>query len=185
MQRKRTRPPVQMQPCLFRSAITLRVVALVAARHQIFPRRTASARSRHHVIQRQFRRRKNSPAKLAGIVIPQQNVFSRKRASLLRNVPIRQQPNYRRHLQRRRAGAHFRSVQLFRLSHSLKQQHHCPAHRRHIDRLKRRVQHQHRFLHYGRLARTGKRLTTLGRTGSIPGGRPGTPSVIPADAHLR
>jgi hypothetical protein len=184
VQRKGTRPPVQVQPSLLRSAVALRVVALVAARHQIFPRRPPAARSRHHVIQRQFRRRKNSPAKLAGIVIAQQNIFSRQSASLLRNVPVRQQPNYRRHFQGRRAGAHFRSVQLLGLRHSLQQQHHRAAHRRHIDRLERCVQHQHRFLHHGRLPRTGKRGSTLGRTGSIPGGRPGTPSVIPADTHF-
>src|SRR5207253_7840805 len=44
------------------------------------------------------------------------------------------------------------ALPIFGLRHSLEQQHHGPADRRNIDRLKRGVQHQYRFLHHGRSA---------------------------------
>src|SRR5580704_3535854 len=70
MQRERPRPPRQLESGLFRRPVALAVVATVATRHQVFPRRTPSARPRHDMVQRQFRAGKNSPAKLASIPVP-------------------------------------------------------------------------------------------------------------------
>jgi len=47
--------------------------------------------------------------------------------ALLRNMPVRQQPDHGRHFVRMRRGMHFRIVHLFRLGHTL--QHHTIARR--------------------------------------------------------
>src|SRR5271156_845108 len=119
VQRKRPRPPLQFDSSLFRRAIALAVVARVAASHQIFPRRTPAPRTRHHVIQRQLRSRERPRAELASISVAQQNVLPRKRAALLRNVPVTQQPNHRRHLNRFLRGMYFGVVGFFGLRDAL------------------------------------------------------------------
>src|SRR5258708_33289701 len=75
MQRKRPGPPGQLQPILFRGPVALPVVAAVAASHQIFPRRAAATRPRHHVVQRQFRTREDPPTELTRIPVAQQNIL--------------------------------------------------------------------------------------------------------------
>ncbi len=88
VQRKGPRTPLQFEPRFFRRAIALAIVAGVAAGDEILPRRAPAARTRQHVIQRQLRSRKRAPAELASIAVAQQNIFARKRAALLRNVPV-------------------------------------------------------------------------------------------------
>src|SRR5712671_7751650 len=60
-----------------------------------------------------------------------------------------------------RRRVHFRVVHLFRLRHALQHQDHRAPHRRHVDRLVRRVQHQHRLLHQRCPAR---RIQVVGST---------------------
>jgi hypothetical protein len=180
MQRERPRPPRQFKSRLFRRPVALAVIATVTARDQVLPRRAPAPRSRHNMVQRQLRTRKNPPTELAGIPVPQQNVFPRKRAALLRNVPIGKQPNYRRDFVRMRRRMHFGAMHFLRLRNSLKEQHHGPANRRHIDGLIRRIQHEHRLLHqrgpprqYWVVGSTVRGIRGLGRTdatrfGGIP-----------------
>jgi hypothetical protein len=61
----------------------------------------------------------NSTAELASVSVSQQNVFPRKRPALLRNVPVRQQPNHRRDSMGMRRRVHFRAMHFFGLSHPL------------------------------------------------------------------
>src|SRR5467141_5344672 len=60
-----------------------------------------------------------------------------------------------------RRRVHFRVVHLFRLRHALQHQDHRAPHRRHVDRLVRRVQHQYRLLHQRCPAR---RIQVVGST---------------------
>src|SRR5262249_38421997 len=107
VQRERPRLPRQLKAGLFRSAVTLVVIAAIAAGHQIFPRRTSAARPRYYVIERQFRAGKHCSAELARVAISQQNILSRKRAALLRNMSVSQQPDDRWHSVGMRGGMHF------------------------------------------------------------------------------
>src|SRR5271170_444779 len=59
MQGERPWPPRQFKPGFFRRTVALAVIATVATSHQVFPRRTAAARSRHNMVQRQLRAGKN------------------------------------------------------------------------------------------------------------------------------
>src|SRR5229473_699298 len=130
VQREGARAPLQFQPGLFRSAVALVVVALVAAGHQIFPRRPPASGAGHDVIQSQLGAQQSPPAELAGVAVTQQNVLPRKRAALLRDVPVGQQANHRRHLQRPRRGMELCVVVLLDLGHALEHQHHGAANRR-------------------------------------------------------
>src|SRR2546425_3279540 len=69
MQREGPRPPRQPQPRLFRSPVALRVVAQIAARHQVFPRGASASRTGHHVIERKFGVGKHTSAKLACVPV--------------------------------------------------------------------------------------------------------------------
>ena len=60
VQRKRPRPALQLDSGFFRRPVALAVVAGIAARHQILPRRASAARARHHVVERQLGRRKHA-----------------------------------------------------------------------------------------------------------------------------
>ena len=91
-------------------------------------------------------------AELAGVAVPQQNIFPRKRARLLRDVPICQQPNHGGHFDGSRSRVYLRMVDLFRLGHSLEHQDHGAAHGCNIDGLEGSVQNEDRLLHDGRLA---------------------------------
>src|SRR5580704_1058893 len=135
MQREWPRTPCELQPRFFRSAVALAIVALIAAGNEIFPGRMSAARTRHYVIKRQLRRRKRTRAELARIPVTQQNVLARKSAALLRNVPVSQQTNYRRHRNGSRTGMYYRSVAFFRLRHALEHQDQRATHCRHVDRL--------------------------------------------------
>src|SRR5271154_143583 len=77
MQSERPRSPCQFEPGLFRSPVAFAVIATVATRHQILPRRPPAARSWHHVIQRQLRTGEDPSTELAGIPVTQQNIFPR------------------------------------------------------------------------------------------------------------
>src|SRR5882672_2702881 len=75
MQCEGARAPRQSNPGFFRSAVSLAVVALVAASDQILPGRPSAARSRDDVIQGQLRGRKRAAAELAGVTVAQQDVL--------------------------------------------------------------------------------------------------------------
>src|ERR1022692_1470016 len=62
VQTERPRLPRQLHPRFLRRAVALPVVARIAARHQILPIGFARARPRHHVVQRQLRRRQRGAA---------------------------------------------------------------------------------------------------------------------------
>src|SRR5258708_11815677 len=69
---------------------------------------------------------------------------------MLRNVPVRQQPDYRRHSVRMRSGMHFGVVHLFGLCHALQHQDHRAPDCGNVDRLVCGVQDEDRFVHQGR-----------------------------------
>lgn len=140
VQCERSRPPLQFNSSFFRRAVAFAVVTRVAARHQVFPRRASPARTRHHVIQRQLGSGEHPRAKLARVPVAQQNILPRKRAALLRNMPVAQEANYRRHLHRILRGVYARRIRFFRLRHALQQQHQRAPHSRHIDGFEGRVQ---------------------------------------------
>ena len=119
MQRKRTRAPGQFESRFFWRAIAFAVVAAIAARDKVFPRRTPAARTRHHVVERKLRAWKYAPSELARVAVAQQNVFPRKRAALLRNMPVRKQSNHGGNSMGMSRGMHFRAVHLFRLRNAL------------------------------------------------------------------
>src|ERR1700739_2788199 len=119
VQSKWARAPCKLQPRFLGSAVAFRIVAAIAASHQVFPRGASAARTWHDVIQSQFRTRKNLAAELARIAIAQENILSRKRAALLRNMAVGQKPNDRRNLVRVRGRMNFRAVQFLRLSDAL------------------------------------------------------------------
>jgi len=63
--------------CRFdRKLIPLTTIARVAASHEIFPSRRASAGSWNDVIERQFSGGQHHPTVLAGIAIAQKDVFA-------------------------------------------------------------------------------------------------------------
>src|ERR1700739_339686 len=119
VKRERTRPTLQLQTRFFGGAGALIVVAGLTARHEILPRRAPTARTRHHVVKRQFGGRECASAKLAGISVSQQNVLARKGAALLRDMAIGEKPDHRRYLNRFRSGVHFGVIGLFGLSDAL------------------------------------------------------------------
>src|SRR5256885_7716376 len=94
VQGERPRTPRQLKSSFFRSAIAFAVVALIAAGHQVLPGRPPASRARHYMVQGQLRAGEHSTAELTRVAVSQQYVFSRKRPALLRNVAVRQQPNY-------------------------------------------------------------------------------------------
>src|SRR5208337_5114924 len=94
VQSERPRTPRELQPRFFWGAVTLVIVAAIAAGHQIFPGGAATARTRKNMVQSQLRTRKDLAAKLAGIAVAQKNILAGKRAALLRNVSVGQQPNH-------------------------------------------------------------------------------------------
>src|SRR5271167_562502 len=94
---KRERPgaALEFQTRFLRSSVTFAVVARVAGRDEVLPRRSSSTRSRQDMVQRQLRSREQIAAELARVPIAQQDVFPRKRATLLGNMPVAQQANHR------------------------------------------------------------------------------------------
>src|SRR5258708_29761166 len=77
VQGKGTGPPGEFKAGFLRSAVALAVVAAIAAGHQIFPGRPPTTRTRHNVVQRQFRAGEYPPTKLAGIAVAKQNILAR------------------------------------------------------------------------------------------------------------
>ena len=65
----------KFQSGLFGGAVALAVVAAVAAGDEVVPRALPAARARHHVVERQLRRRQAVAAELAGIAVAQQDVL--------------------------------------------------------------------------------------------------------------
>jgi hypothetical protein len=122
VKRERARPSRKFQASFLGSAVALAVVAGVAAGHEVFPRRASTSRARHHVIERQLAGRKCPRAELARVVIAQKNIFTRKRARLLRDVPVGKQANDRWNFQSSRSGMNFGSIQLFGLRDTLDHQ---------------------------------------------------------------
>jgi hypothetical protein len=56
--------------------IALLPIAGVAAGHEIFPSGSSTSRTWHYVVQRQFTRRQDFPAILAGVAVTQQDVLA-------------------------------------------------------------------------------------------------------------
>jgi len=152
---KRTRAALKFESGFFRRAITFSIIATVAACYEIFPGRTATPRAGHHMVERELRSRQRVTAKLAGIAIAQQNVFSRKRAALLRDMAVGQKPNHRRHLNRLLRSVDFGVICFFRLSYAFEHQDQSASHGRDIDGFESCVQHQYGRLHHRRAARRG------------------------------
>jgi hypothetical protein len=74
--------------------VALAAIAGMAACHQIFPGGSASSRSGHDMIERQFARSQHFAAKLTRVAITQQNILPRERARLVRNTPIFEQSDH-------------------------------------------------------------------------------------------
>src|SRR5271154_7467431 len=94
MQREWPGPAPQLQTSFFGGAIALAIVAGVAGRHQILPGRAPAARARHDVVEGEFGSRQGRAAELASVAVAQQNVLARKRAALLRDVPVGEQADH-------------------------------------------------------------------------------------------
>ena len=94
MQREGARPALQLQSGFFRCAVPFAVVARVAGRDQVFPRRAAASRARKHVIQGQLGSGKRNAAKLARVSVAQKDILARERAALLGNMPVADQANH-------------------------------------------------------------------------------------------
>src|ERR1700674_3539688 len=103
-------------------------------------------------------------------------------------MPVRQQADHRRHFMSMRRGMHFRVMHFFCLRHAFQHQHHGAAHGRHIDRLIRRIQNQHRLLHQRYTARRNRVVESTARgifgTGRSRANRFGgvTPPVVDRSA---
>ena len=70
------------------------------------------------MIEREFRTGEYTSAKLAGVPVTEQDILSGKRSALLRDMPVGQQANYRRHAVRMRCGVNFGGMELFGLRYS-------------------------------------------------------------------
>jgi hypothetical protein len=157
------------------------VVALVAAGDEIFPRRTAAARTGQNVVESQLRSGKLVAAELAGIAVAQKNVLARKRPALLGNMTVRKQANHRRHMHGLGGGVHLGGVSLLGLSNAFQHEHQGAAHGGDVDRLEGSVQNQNRGLHHrGPACRCGcVRRDRLSRGGGDhPDLRPRTQSAF-------
>ena len=123
-----------------RRLVALVAIAEMAAGDEIFPRGCASARARDHVVQRQFARRKNSQAILAGIAVANKNVLSRECAALVRDAAVLEQPDHRGqpHGDTRRVKK--MSVLFFGHGHALQYKHERAPGRADVNRLIRSVQ---------------------------------------------
>src|ERR1700693_4673583 len=150
---ERARAALKFQASFFRSAIAFTIVAPVAAGHQILPGGAAAARTRHHVVECQFRSRQSVATKLASVAVAQQNIFSRERPALLRDVAVSEKTNHGRHLHSFVRGMNFRVVGLFSLSHALQHQDQSAAHGGNVDGFEGGVEYENRRLHHGRTAR--------------------------------
>src|SRR6185503_20857110 len=128
-----------MHPGFFRSAIALAMIAALAAGNQIIPRRLSATRTRHHVIQRQLRRRKLFAAILTTRMIAEQDILARERTPLERDMPVLSQANHRRSMQREFLGMEHVPVVLFHARYALKDHHYRAPFSAHVDGFKRGV----------------------------------------------
>src|SRR6185369_15021093 len=113
-----------MHPGLFRSPVTLTMIAAFAAGNQIIPRGLPSARAWQHMIESQFRGRVLSSAILAGGMVTQQNVLSREGATFKRDMNIFRKSNDRRGVNREFLRVEHVSVVLLHPRHTFKDHHH-------------------------------------------------------------
>ncbi len=93
MEGKRPRRAKGPQAGLFGQPVPLSVVAGMAAAHQVIPIGMAAARARNHMVQRQLRRGKHLAAELARIAVSEEDIFSRKGAGPVVNLPEFQEPD--------------------------------------------------------------------------------------------
>ena len=77
VKRKGSRFSRQLEAGFFRRAITLAIIAFVAAGYQILPGGPAAARSRQDMVQRKLRGRKGFAAELADIPVTKKDVLPR------------------------------------------------------------------------------------------------------------
>src|SRR5919112_1428336 len=140
VQREGARPTYEVHARLLRRAAALLVVATLAARDEIIPRRLAPARAREHVVERQFGRRELPSAVLAGRVVAQQNVLARERAALVRDVYVLDQAYHRRGVHRYPRRVEHVAVVLLHARDALKYHHDGPALGADVHRLVRGVQ---------------------------------------------
>src|ERR1022692_3472999 len=88
MQAERTWLARQVHVRLVRQTIALAIVAVMAASHQVLPRRITPAGSWNDMVERQLARRHHLGAILAGVAIPHQGVLARERPRLIRNADV-------------------------------------------------------------------------------------------------
>lgn len=134
MQRKWAGLFPQHHSGLFGGLISLPVITFFAAGNQIFPRRSAAARTRQNMIQSQFGRLINLDAILTPELIAQKDILPRKRPPFMRNMAIFHQPDNRWRGHRKTWRMQQMAVMLFHPCLSLKDHHHRPPLIADIDR---------------------------------------------------
>ena len=77
-----------------RKLVAFAAVAGMTAGYEILPGGETSARARNDVVERELAGGQRGAALLAGVAVAQQNVFSRKRARLVRDAAILQQTDH-------------------------------------------------------------------------------------------
>ncbi len=99
------------------------------------------------MIQRQLSGRQHDTAVLAAVSVAQQDVLARERTRLVRNSPVLQQPDHAWHRNPHPRRMQHRALLFLRARHALQHQHQRPPRTADVDRLIRRIQHQHGSLH--------------------------------------
>src|ERR1700728_718068 len=102
--------------------IALPAITGMAASDKILPGRKAPARTGNHMVQGKLARRQDNPAVLAAVTVAKQDVLTRESARLMRNAPVLEQANDRRHGNAQQGSMQDGALLLFRLSHTLQNQ---------------------------------------------------------------
>jgi hypothetical protein len=109
----------------------------------------------------------NGCAILAGVAIPQKDVFARQSAALVRNPAVFQQANYGRHTHGDTGGVKKVSIFFLRHRHAFQHEHQSPASGTNVDRLIRSVQYEHRRMQCVTVAVTMRSLRRE-QSGGVP-----------------
>jgi len=125
---------------LFRSPVTLAMIATFAAGNQIIPRGLSSARAWQHMIESQFRGWVLSSAVLAGGMVAKQNVLSRERTTFKRYVNVFRKTNHRGSVDREFLRVEHVAIVLLHPRHSFEDHHHRTPLRAHVNGLERSIQ---------------------------------------------
>jgi hypothetical protein len=116
------------------------MIAALAAGDQIIPRRLATARPWHYVIEGQLGRRELLSAILTARMIAQQDVLPRQRTTLKRNVAIFGKTDYRRRVHLNSLRMQHVAIVLFHTRDAFENHHHRTPLSAHVDGLKGGVQ---------------------------------------------